>query len=121
MSTDIEMIGMAEAARLLGCSVDALRKIVHRSKRKAAGVRLAGPTIRFYQLGSHSTIKFRRAWIDEFIIENTVDPRCPVVVNEKVGNKKTNRRDAGRGDWAGLGAGWDLGIRLASRQQASQR
>ena len=52
------LIGLEEAAQLLGYSVSGLRKIINRSRRKIRGEPAVGPTIRFFQAG-RSPIKFK--------------------------------------------------------------
>jgi hypothetical protein len=68
---------LQEAAEALGYSVKGLRKIVDRSRARARGLRTRGPTIKFFQAGERSPIKFKSEWIEEFIAGNTVDPTPP--------------------------------------------
>jgi hypothetical protein len=70
----MRLLNLQEAAETLGYTVKGLRRIVERSRAKARGVRTRGPTIKFFQAGEHSPIKFRREWIEEFIVGHTVDP-----------------------------------------------
>lgn len=68
------LISLEEAARLLGYTAKGFRKIVDRSRAKAAGHRTHGPTIPFFQATKGAPIKFKVEWIDAFISEHTVDP-----------------------------------------------
>lgn len=73
----MELIGLREAARILGYTEKGLRKIVGRSRARAAGARTHGPTIKFFQTGKGGLVKFRPEWIDEFVDQHTVDPSEP--------------------------------------------
>lgn len=53
------MLGIREAAILLGYSISGVRKLVRRR------------AIRHFQLGPHSPIKFKVEWISEFIDAGT--------------------------------------------------
>jgi hypothetical protein len=68
------MLSLREAAAVLGYTEHGLRKIVDRSRRKAKGVRIAGPTIRFFQTTASAPIKFRPEWLEEFVAAHTVNP-----------------------------------------------
>jgi hypothetical protein len=68
---------LQEAAEALGYSVKGLRKIVDRSRAQTRGLRTRGPTIKFFQAGERSPIKFKPEWIEEFIAGHTVDPTPP--------------------------------------------
>ena len=70
----MQLIGLREAARMLGYTEKGLRKIVERSRARAAGLRTHGPTIKFFQTGRGSPVKFRLEWIEEFVEGNTIDP-----------------------------------------------
>ena len=70
----MKLLSIREAAEMLDYTEKGLRKIVERSRSKAAGARTHGPTIKFFQTGKGAPIKFRPEWIEEFIGENTVDP-----------------------------------------------
>lgn len=69
-----ELIGLNQAARILGYSPSGLRRIVEATRRRTAGRSVTGPTIKFFQPGPRGEIKFSPQWIKEFIAENTVDP-----------------------------------------------
>ena len=73
----MQLIGLREAARMLGYTEKGLRKIVARSRARVAGARTHGPTIKFFQTGKGASVKFLPEWIEEFIAENTVDPSRP--------------------------------------------
>jgi len=77
----MRLLSLQEAAEALGYSVKGLRKIVDRSRSRARGVRTRGPTIKFFQAGEHSPIKFKPQWIEEFITGHTIDPAPPVRMN----------------------------------------
>ena len=69
---------MTEAADVLGYSVNSLRRIVDRSRRKARGQRVRGPTVKFFQATRNSQILFRERWLIDFIDACTVDPNIDV-------------------------------------------
>src|SRR5580704_12191095 len=71
----MSLINLEHAARMLGYIAKGFRKIVERSRAKAAGHRTHGPTIRFFQATKGSPIKFKVEWIEAFVMEHTVDPR----------------------------------------------
>jgi hypothetical protein len=68
------MIGLDEAAQLLGYSVSGLRKIVDRSRRRLRGEPVVRPMIQFFQAGPKAPIKFKPQWVDDFIRQHTGDP-----------------------------------------------
>jgi hypothetical protein len=68
------MIGVREAARILGCSESGVRRLVDNTRRKAAGADVRQPTIRFFQATKNGDIKFRPEWIGDFVTGNTLDP-----------------------------------------------
>jgi hypothetical protein len=68
------LLGIREAAEVLGYTEKGLRKIVDRSRAKAQGARTRGPTIRFFQTSKGAPVKFRPEWIEEFIDDYTIDP-----------------------------------------------
>jgi hypothetical protein len=68
------MLGLREAADVLGYSERGPRRIIERSRQKAKSVRLTGPTIRFFQTTPSAPIRFKQEWLDEFIAVHTVDP-----------------------------------------------
>jgi len=70
----MRLLGIREAAQMLGYTEKGLRKIVERSRAKANGARTRGPTIRYFQTCKGAPVKFKREWIEEFIDEYTVDP-----------------------------------------------
>jgi hypothetical protein len=82
------VIGLEEAAGLLGYETSGLRRIVENSRRKNRGLTVHGPTIRFLQPGKYAEIKFRQSWIDEFIDTYTVDPSRPQFVTRAVPSKQ---------------------------------
>jgi hypothetical protein len=63
------LLSLEDAAKLLDYSMSGLRKIVNRTK-----VGAPGPKIKYFQVGT-GPIKFRRAWIDDFIEANTGGPK----------------------------------------------
>jgi hypothetical protein len=69
------LISLEEAARMLGYTAKGFRKIVDRSRAKAAGHRTHGPTIRFFQATKGASIKFKVEWIEAFVSEHTIDPK----------------------------------------------
>jgi|GEM_PF-2902074 len=75
----MRLLSLQEAADALGYTVKGLRRIIDRSRARARGLRTRGPTIKFFQAGEHSPIKFRREWIEEFVADHTVDPDPPKV------------------------------------------
>jgi hypothetical protein len=77
----MRLLNLREAADALGYTVKGLRRIVERSRAKARGARIRGPTIKFFQAGEHSPIKFRGEWLEEFIAAHTVDPRHGTAVD----------------------------------------
>jgi hypothetical protein len=91
------LISLEDAARMLGYTAKGFRKIVDRSRAKAAGHRTHGPTIRFFQATKGAPIKFKPEWIEAFIAEHTFDPH-PVAQPEKTRVRPT----APIGDNAGL-------------------
>jgi hypothetical protein len=95
------LISLEEAARLLGYTAKGFRKIVDRSRAKAAGHRTHGPTIRFFQATKGAPIKFKVEWIEAFVIEHTVNPQ------EKA--SPSNGRPARR-PFADESAGLDRGL-----------
>jgi hypothetical protein len=70
----MRLLSLQEAAEALGYSVKGLRKIIDRSRARSRGLRTRGPTIKFFQAGGHSPIKFKPQWIEDFINGHTVDP-----------------------------------------------
>lgn len=62
------LLTLAQAATLLGMRASGLRTIVTRTKHGTMG-----PQIQFFQIGQ-GPIKFRRAWIERFIEENSLKP-----------------------------------------------
>lgn len=56
------MLTLKEAAEVLGCSPSGLRKLIRQG------------AIRYFQIGKHSTIRFRREWLDDFIDLHSVIP-----------------------------------------------
>jgi hypothetical protein len=76
------LIGLEEAAKMLGYTAKGFRKIVDRSRAKVRGQRTSGPTIRFFQATKGAPIKFKPEWIEEFIAEHTFDPH-PIAQPEK--------------------------------------
>lgn len=78
------LVSMKDAAEYLGYSVDGLREIVDRSRRRANGSAVRGPFIKFFQAGKCGAVRFRKEWLDDFIEENTVDPTVPLTPKEKV-------------------------------------
>lgn len=90
------LVPMKDAAEYLGYSVDGLREVVDRSRRRANGVATRGPFIKFFQAGRRGAVRFKREWLDQFIEENTVDPTVPLTQKEKVrrAKPKTPPQDA---------------------------
>ena len=68
------LLTLEEAAHLLGYSTGAMRTLIHRSKRRAAGVPVKGPTIQFFQPGPRAAIRLRQEWLTDFIKRHTVNP-----------------------------------------------
>lgn len=71
------LLNLHEAASLLGYSVSGLRKLVARRE------------VRFFQARPHAPIKFRRAWLDEFIDSNSIEPGAPPMI----GRRRKPKRD----------------------------
>jgi len=67
-------LNLQSAASILGYKEKGLRKIVDRSRRKARGENVHGPTIKFYQSTRGAQILFRPEWLQEFIDTHTCDP-----------------------------------------------
>jgi len=65
------LLDLNEAAALLGYSVSGLRKLVSRRE------------VRFFQARPHAPIKFRRAWLDDFIDSNSIEPGAPPVIAKR--------------------------------------
>ena len=59
-----EWLSVKQAAGYMGYSSNGLRKIVHRSKKGSKG-----RNIKFSQSRKGAAIKFKRAWLDEFMTE----------------------------------------------------
>jgi hypothetical protein len=77
------LLSLAAAADYLGCRPRTLRKLLDRSRLKMRGIPVAGPTIRFFQARNRGAIRFRRAWLDEYIEAGTHTPpeaESPAVV-----------------------------------------
>jgi len=53
---------------------------IHRSKRRAAGVPVKGPTIQFFQPGPRAAIRLRQEWLIDFIKRYTVNPTVTPLV-----------------------------------------
>jgi hypothetical protein len=84
---------MKEAAEYLGYSVDRLRKLIQRSRKRAKGSPVEGPFIKFFQIGQ-GEIRFKREWLDEFVEAHTVDPEAtPLVAKQKRTKPKAVDRD----------------------------
>jgi hypothetical protein len=77
------MLNLREAAAYLGYSADGLRKIIQRTKRRQAGVHVAGPTIEFSQAGKKGSLRFRRKWLDDFIEKNRDGRDIPLLPEPK--------------------------------------
>ena len=58
-----------EALKYLNTSERSLRAIIQRSKDQLKGKFVEGPTIRFFQTKANTAIKFRREWLDDFILD----------------------------------------------------
>jgi hypothetical protein len=69
-----KMVGLQEAAEMLGYTSSGLRRIVEDSRRKSSGQNVRRPTIKFFQPGKSAEIKFRPSWLDDFVAANTIDP-----------------------------------------------
>lgn len=74
------VLNLEEAANLLGYSTRAMRTLIARSKRRAVGLPVKGPTIKFFQPGPRASIRFRREWLAEFVQQNTVDPAASPLI-----------------------------------------
>ena len=74
------LLSLEEAANLLGYSTRAMRTLIHRSKRRAAGVPVKGPTIQFFQPGPRAAIRLRQEWLIDFIKRYTVNPTVTPLV-----------------------------------------
>ena len=70
----MKLLSLQEAAEAIGYTAKGLRKIVDRSRLRANGGRTRGPTIKFFQAGPGSPIRFKEEWLEEFITEHTTDP-----------------------------------------------
>ena len=90
------LLSLREAAEYLGYSEDGMWKLVKRSRRRASGAAVGGPTIRFFQPSRGACIRFKREWLDEFIEQHTVDPTAEPLIQEKPKRKtRANRPDLG--------------------------
>jgi hypothetical protein len=85
-----DLISLSEAASYLGMTHWCLRKIVARSRRAALGDSIRGATITFFQASPHSSIKFRREWLDAYIDAGKVT--CPREVHQQ--KKATREKQA---------------------------
>ncbi|KKL20402.1 hypothetical protein LCGC14_2455810 [marine sediment metagenome] len=83
-----KLLSLEEAATALGYTVKGLRKIVDRSRARAHGARTRGPTIKFFQTTRGAPIRFRPEWIEEFIVDHTVDPDEGMAPQQRNGKKK---------------------------------
>ena len=72
------MLTLEQAAERLGYTSRGLWEIVDRSRIKLRGVRVDGPTIKFFQGKTRGKIMFRPQWLDDFITANTNDPDTAV-------------------------------------------
>ena len=79
-----------EALKYLSISERSLRAIVQRSKEQLMGKCVEGPTIRFFQIKPKAAIKFRREWLDDFILRYTHDPDPTARRPPEVPRSKTN-------------------------------
>lgn len=86
------LVGLEEAASMLGYTSIGLRKIVNRSRDKANGKTTGGPTIRFFQTCKSAPIKFRIEWIRDFIERYSVDPDA----HDEASKRAAARRRASR-------------------------
>lgn len=68
------MLNITEAAEKLNCSTKGLRRLVDRSRRRAKGDGVSGPTIKFFQARRSSQILFREEWLNDYVESCTVDP-----------------------------------------------
>jgi hypothetical protein len=93
-ATHEAMIGVREAARILGCSETGIRRLVNNSRRKAAGSDVRQPTIRFFQASKNGDIKFLPRWIGDFIAGNTIDPDDYVTPAPAARHMKSRRSSA---------------------------
>ena len=80
---DDGLLDLREAAELLGYTVKGLRKIVDRSRARSLGTAVQGPVIKFFQPTRRSPIRFKRAWIEEFIDAHTCDPEREPLRNRR--------------------------------------
>lgn len=74
------LLSLEEAASLLGYSTRAMRTLIDRSKRRAAGLPVKGRTIQFFQPGPRASIRFRQEWLTDFIKRHTVNPTATPLV-----------------------------------------
>jgi hypothetical protein len=88
------LIGIEEAAQILGYSVSGVRKIINRSRRRLRGEPVAGPTIRLFQAGPKGPIKSKRQWIDDFIRANTSDPSAVALHPETQSKRHRSQPDS---------------------------
>lgn len=79
------MLSLEQAAAYLGYSPSGLRKLVQRTRE-----RKHGRTIKFFQSGKWSNIKFKQEWLDEFIEQGTVEP-VPTKPKKRVSNAEVER------------------------------
>jgi hypothetical protein len=100
--TEEALVGFSEAARILSMSERNLRKIIRRSRERIAGRRTSGPVIRFFQCHPKAAVKFRRSWLDEFIRENSHDPRkSPSLLPPESPRRKKKSTKRGYGSQVG--------------------
>jgi hypothetical protein len=74
------LLTLGEAAHILGYSPRAMRTLIYRSKRRAAGLPVKGPTIQFFQPGPRAAIHFHQEWLTDFIKHHTVNPTATPLV-----------------------------------------
>lgn len=82
------MLSLKQAAEYTGHPVKTLRKIIDRSRTKAGGKPVIGPTIRFFQTAPRAPIRFRQEWLDEHIEQYSVNPEAAVALPPKPKKKR---------------------------------
>lgn len=71
-----KMLGLIEAAEILGYSPDKLRKIVQRTRHLNRQGRPDPLGIKFSQRGQ-GRIMFKIEWLDEYVERHAIDPLSP--------------------------------------------
>jgi hypothetical protein len=89
-----DWLTLPEGATYLGLSPSGLRKIVDASRLKQQGADVRRPTIKYVQFGKDAAIRFKREWLNDFLVSHTIDPATQVTlvsIAKRPGRKITSR------------------------------